>query len=198
MVQCFFPGPHELSIMLRGECCHEFVACRAQAGVGIRDLSHATAAFWRKLNIQPTRCHAGRNLQHLDEELLRLVARDIPNRTAPLVRRDKDAVTLRHATGTDDEVGRPSVGPFCFPHGAKEWEDLFWRGTQSQRVCMRCSIWFSDGHRRSNTRPQWRGTAVAQMQSGASLHPSSMAVGFWSLGRVTDARCPANKSPAAK
>ena len=102
MVQCLLPGLHELFIMFRCECGQQFIACRAKARVGISDLGHASGASWRKLNIEPTRCHAGRDLQHLDEVLLWLVTRDIPNCAAQRIRRDKDAVTLRDTTGTDD------------------------------------------------------------------------------------------------
>jgi hypothetical protein len=116
--------------------------------MGVRDVGDAPCAFFTKLNIQPARCDAGRNLQHLDKKLRWLVTRDIPNCAAPLVRRDKDAVTLRNTAGTDDAVRRPSVRPFCFPHGAKERKDLLWRGTQSQPVCLRYSIWFGDVHKR--------------------------------------------------
>jgi hypothetical protein len=150
MVQCRLPGLHELLIMLRCECSYQFIACPTKAGVCVSDVGDAPCAFFTELNIQPARRDAGRNLQHLDKKLLWLVTRDIPNCAAPLVRRDKDTVTLRNATGTDDEVRRPSVRPFCFPHGAKEREDLLWRGTQSQPVCMCCSIWFGDVHKRPN------------------------------------------------
>src|SRR5437588_6653875 len=104
MVQSLLPALHKLLIMLNCECRHQFIACRAKAGVGISDIGDAPGAFFTKLNIQPTRCHAGRNLQHFDEELLWLVTSDIPNCGCPLVRRDKEAVTLRNTTGTDDEV----------------------------------------------------------------------------------------------
>src|SRR5262245_2108146 len=120
--------------MLRCECCHQFITCRAEAGMSISDIGGASGPFLTKLNVQPTRGQARRDLQHFDEELFWLVTRDIPNGAAPSVRCDKDAVTLRNTTGSDDEVRRPPVRPFCLPHRAKEREDLLWRGKQSQPV----------------------------------------------------------------
>src|SRR6266542_4194023 len=129
MVQGFLPALHELSIMLLCECGHQFIARRAKAGVSVSDIGYAPRAFFTKLNNQPTCCYVGRNLQHFDEPILRLVTCDIPNCGCLLVRRNKDAVTLHHAAGTDYKVTPPSVRPFCFSHGAKEREDLLWRGT---------------------------------------------------------------------
>ena len=116
--------------------------------MAVSDVSKTFIAVFRKLNVQPTGCYAGQNLQHFNMPTCRLVTCDIPDCSSQFVRRDEDSITFGNTGGTDDKLRRPSVRPFRFSHGAQKRKDLGWRSMQSLSVGVGHSIWFRDVHSR--------------------------------------------------
>ena len=118
MIQHLFPNLHEFLIMFHRELRDKLIACRTEAGVAIGDVGKATSAVWRKLNAQPAGRHTRQNLQHFNEQFLRLVTCNVPNCSSKLVRRKEDAITLGNTGNTDDKLRQPPVRPFRFSHRA--------------------------------------------------------------------------------
>src|SRR5262245_33225574 len=88
LVQLFFPGLHELLIILSRKFGHELIAGETNTGVAVSNICKTSVAIFGKLNLQSARCDSGQNLQHFDEPSLRLVTRDIPDCSPGFVRRD--------------------------------------------------------------------------------------------------------------
>src|SRR5689334_21266131 len=124
MVQFFFPSLHEALIIISREFGHEVVTSGTKAGVAVSNVRKRSIAVFGELDLQPTSRHRRNDLQHLDKPSGRLMARDIPNRLAELVRRDENAIALGDARETDDEIWYPAVRPFRFSHRTQKRKDF--------------------------------------------------------------------------
>src|SRR6266487_767872 len=100
--------------MISRESGHEFIPSGTNAGVAVSNIRKTFIAVFGKLNLQPTGCYTGQNLQHFNKPSFWLVTCDIPNCRSKLVRREEDSITLGNTRRTDNKLWQPSIRPFRF------------------------------------------------------------------------------------